>query len=171
MSPFPAEVLEQAASVIDLCRARRLTISTAESCTGGLLSACLTEEAGASEVFERGFVTYSNRSKQDMLGVGPLTLELYGAVSAETALEMALGARSRSRTDLAVAVTGIAGPGGGSAVKPVGLVHIAAASSTIPPLRREFRFGDAGRSEIRLLTLRQALAMVLEILRGAPQRE
>lgn len=171
MSLFPSEVLEQAAAVLELCRAKRLVIATAESCTGGLLSACLTEVAGASDVFERGFVTYSNRSKEEMLGVSQATLSSFGAVSAQTALEMALGARARSKADIAVAVTGIAGPGGGSDIKPVGLVHIAAASSKAAPLRREFRFGDVGRGEIRLLTLQQALKMTLEILRGAAQRE
>jgi nicotinamide-nucleotide amidase len=157
MSLFPADILDQAAAILELCRARRLTLTTAESCTGGLIAACFTEIAGASDVFERGFVTYSNRAKEEMLGVDPQTLTLFGAVSKETALEMAQCARLRARADAAIAVTGIAGPGGGSPEKPVGLVHIAASVSAIPPQHRECRFGETGRSEIRLLTLRQAL--------------
>jgi nicotinamide-nucleotide amidase len=164
MSLFPADVLAQAEAILGLCRKRGLTIATAESCTGGLIAACFTEIAGASDVFERGFVTYSNRAKEEMLGVGPQTLERFGAVSKETAFEMATGARAGATADIAIAVTGIAGPGGGSAEKPVGLVHIAAAFSAMPPLHRECRFGEAGRSEIRLLTLRQALLLTREAL-------
>jgi nicotinamide-nucleotide amidase len=165
MNIFPADILQQAAAILELCRARGLTLATAESCTGGLIAACFTEVAGASDVFERGFVTYSNRAKEEMLGVDPRTLARFGAVSSETALEMALGARVRAKTDLAIAVTGVAGPGGGSAEKPVGLVHIAAAHSITPPLHRECRFGEVGRSEIRMLTLRQALMLTQEALR------
>jgi nicotinamide-nucleotide amidase len=169
VSLFPSDVLHQSAAILELCRARGLTLATAESCTGGLIAACFTEIAGASDVFERGFVTYSNRAKEELLGVDPQTLTLFGAVSAETALEMALGACDRAKTDVSVAVTGIAGPGGGSAEKPVGLVHIAAAFRPLAPVQRECRFGDVGRSEIRLLTLRQALIVTEGLLRETSQ--
>jgi nicotinamide-nucleotide amidase len=165
MSLFPADILEQAAAILEFCRARDLTLATAESCTGGLIAACFTEVAGASDVFERGYVTYSNRAKEEMLGVAAQTLARLGAVSKETALEMAAGARERARTDISIAVTGIAGPGGGSDEKPVGLVHIAAAAQSVPPLHRECRFGEISRSEIRMLTLRQALLLAQEALR------
>jgi nicotinamide-nucleotide amidase len=171
MSLFPADVLDQAAVILELCRARRLTLTTAESCTGGLIAACFTEIGGASDVFERGFVTYSNLAKEEMLGVDPQTLARFGAVSKETALKMALGARDRAKADISIAVTGIAGPGGGSPEKPVGLVHIAASAPAIPPLHRECRFGEVGRSEIRLLTLRQALDLTSKALRPASQRK
>jgi nicotinamide-nucleotide amidase len=165
MSIFPADDLEEAAAILETCRARRLTLATAESCTGGLIAACFTEIAGASDVFERGYVTYSNRAKEELLGVSRETLTRFGAVSRETALEMAQGARKMANTDFAIAVTGIAGPGGGSAEKPVGLVHIAAAAQSVPPLHRECRFGEISRSEIRMLTLRQALLLTQEALR------
>lgn len=123
-----AEIAAAAARVLDLCRARGLKVATAESCTGGLVAGALTDIAGSSDVFDRGFVTYSNEAKQEILGVPPATLTKHGAVSAETAAAMAQGTLARSRADVAVAVTGIAGPGGGSADKPVGLVHFAAAT-------------------------------------------
>jgi nicotinamide-nucleotide amidase len=165
VSLFKADILDQAAAILELCRERRLTLATAESCTGGLIAACFTEIAGASDVFERGFVTYSNRAKEELLGVNAQTLARFGAVSNETALEMAAGARERAKTDIAIAVTGIAGPGGGSAEKPVGLVHLAAAVPSVPPLHRECRFGEISRSEIRMLTLGQALLLTREALR------
>ena len=111
-----------------MSRARGLKIATAESCTGGLVAAALTDIAGSSDVVDRGFVTYSNEAKQAMLGVPAATLKRHGAVSAETAAAMAAGALKNSQADLAVAITGIAGPGGGSKEKPVGLVYFAAAS-------------------------------------------
>jgi nicotinamide-nucleotide amidase len=165
VSLFKPDILEQAAAILELCRERRLTLATAESCTGGLIAACFTEIAGASDVFERGFVTYSNRAKEELLGVNAQTLALFGAVSNETALEMAAGARERAKTDIAIAVTGIAGPGGGSAEKPVGLVHLAVAASSVSLLHRECRFGEISRSEIRILTLGQALLLTREALR------
>src|ERR1700726_4751052 len=122
------ELIEMARALIDLCRARKLTIATAESCTGGLVAATLTEIPGSSDVFDRGFVTYSNDAKQAMLGVPAGTLETFGAVSRETAQAMAQGALDRAGADLAVAITGIAGPGGALPGKPVGLVHLAAAA-------------------------------------------
>ena len=124
------------------CRTRGLNLATAESCTGGLVAAALTEIAGSSDVVDRGFVTYSNEAKQAMLGVPTATLKRYGAVSAQTAAAMAAGALKNSPADVAVAITGIAGPGGGTKQKPVGLVHFAAAPRRTarrpePTLRRD----------------------------------
>jgi nicotinamide-nucleotide amidase len=152
-----------AARLIDTCRARGLMIATAESCTGGLVAAALTDIAGASDVVDCGFVTYSNAAKMAMLGVLPETLEAGGAVSRQAAEAMALGAIEESDADLAVAITGIAGPGGGSAEKPVGLVHFAAASADGALVHREERFGDLGRSDIRRRSVLVALAMLQEL--------
>jgi nicotinamide-nucleotide amidase len=151
--------------VLERCRARGLTVATAESCTGGLVAGALTEIAGSSDVVDRGFVTYSNAAKQAMLGVSTAILERHGAVSRETAEAMARGALAHAPVDLAVAVTGIAGPGGGSAEKPVGLVHFAAAARDGRLIHREQRFGDIGRAEVRLRAVAEALAM-LEALAG-----
>ncbi len=141
---------------------RGIMISTAESCTGGLIAGVLTEIPGSSAVVDRGFVTYTNEAKSDMLGVSAATLGTYGAVSEETALQMVRGALYRSRATVAVAVTGIAGPGGGSANKPVGLVHIAAKNRSGLTSHREMRYGDIGRSEVRLATVKTALEMIRE---------
>jgi len=154
---------DAARRVLDLSRAKRLRIATAESCTGGLVIGALTDIAGSSDVIERGFVTYSNAAKEAMLGVPSATLIAYGAVSRETAEAMARGALNQSPADLAVAVTGIAGPGGGTADKPVGLVHFAAARRNGPQILRERRFGDIGRAEIRRLSVIEALAMLGEL--------
>lgn len=162
MSLFPTEIESLVRALLDTLAARDLTVATAESCTGGLIAAALTEIAGSSKVVDRGFVTYSNQAKQDMLGVRAETLATVGAVSRQTAEEMARGAQSRSGASLTVAVTGIAGPGGGSAEKPVGLVHLAAASRT-RLIHREMRYGDLGRTEIRLATLRTALTLLIEL--------
>ena len=149
--------------VLDLSRAKGLRIATAESCTGGLVISALTDIAGSSDVVDRGFVTYSNAAKEAMLGVPSTTLLAHGAVSRETAEAMARGALSQSPADLAVAVTGIAGPGGGTAGKPVGLVHFAGARRDGPLILRERRFGDIGRAEIRRLAVIEALAMLGEL--------
>jgi nicotinamide-nucleotide amidase len=149
--------------VLDLSRAKRVRIATAESCTGGLVIGALTDIAGSSDVVDRGFVTYSNAAKETMLGVPSTTLAAFGAVSRETAEAMARGALSQSSADLAVAITGIAGPGGGTADKPVGLVHFAAARRNGPLILRERRFGDIGRAEIRRLSVVEALAMLGEL--------
>jgi nicotinamide-nucleotide amidase len=159
------DLTHAATRVLDLCRARGLTIATAESCTGGLVAAALTEIAGSSDVVDRGFVTYSNAAKQAMLGVPAGILDRHGAVSRETAEAMAKGALAHAPADLTVAVTGIAGPGGGSAEKPVGLVHFAAAARDGRLIHREQRFGDVGRTEVRLRAVAEALAM-LEGLAG-----
>jgi nicotinamide-nucleotide amidase len=156
-------IRDTAARVLDACRTRRLTVATAESCTGGLVAGALTEIPGSSDVFDRGFVTYSNAAKQSMLGVAAVILERHGAVSQETAEAMAKGALAASNADLAVAVTGVAGPGGGSADKPVGLVHLAAAARDGQPVHREKRYGDIGRSAVRKEAVAEALTM-LELL-------
>ncbi len=152
-----------AIAVLDACRARGLKLATAESCTGGLVAGALTDIAGSSDVVERGFVTYSNEAKQQMLGVTSETLRDYGAVSRQTAEEMARGAIAHSDAQISVAITGIAGPGGGSADKPVGLVHFAAASRGGALAHREMRYGDIGRAEVRYKSVLQALAMLQEM--------
>jgi nicotinamide-nucleotide amidase len=157
------ELRAVARRVLDACRARKLTIVTAESCTGGLLAAALTEIPGSSDVVDRGFVTYSDAAKQAMLDVPAQVLTEFGAVSRETAEAMARGALARSGADLAVSVTGIAGPGGGSVQKPVGLVHLAAMARQGRTIGRTTRYGEIGRSEVRLRSVAEALAM-LELL-------
>jgi nicotinamide-nucleotide amidase len=154
----------EAAALLEAARARGLHIATAESCTGGLIAALLTEIPGSSDVVERGFVTYSNEAKMELLGVPADTLARVGAVSRETALAMAAGALAQSRAEIAVAVTGVAGPGGGSAEKPVGLVHLAVSAKARAPLHREMRYGDLGRAEVRLATVRTALEMLREAI-------
>jgi nicotinamide-nucleotide amidase len=153
----------QAQALLDICRSRKLTIATAESCTGGLLAATLTEIPGSSDVFDRGFVTYSNKSKQTMLGVPGAILTSQGAVSRATAEAMAAGALVNSGVHLAVSITGIAGPGGGLPGKPIGLVHVAGASDLGRSLHEECRFGDIGRSEVRWASVAVALRMLHEL--------
>jgi nicotinamide-nucleotide amidase len=155
-----ADLLVAARALIDLCRARGRTIAVAESCTGGLLAATLTEIPGSSDVFDRGFVTYSNAAKHAMLGVPQDLLASFGAVSRETAEAMAQGALAHSPADLAAAITGIAGPGGGMPGKPVGLVHLAAAARAGRLTQVERRFGDIGRAAVRRASVAQALAML-----------
>jgi nicotinamide-nucleotide amidase len=154
------ELIAQARELIELCRSRNLKIATAESCTGGLVAATLTDVAGSSDVLERGFVTYSNAAKETMLGVGRPILDRFGAVSRETAEAMAAGALAHAPVDLAVAITGIAGPGGATAGKPVGLVHLAAAHRSGASRHCERRYGDIGRAAVRRATVVEALAML-----------
>lgn len=158
------ELRAAARDVLDACRARNLKLAVAESCTGGLLAAALTEIPGSSDVLDRGFVTYSNAAKQAMLDVPASVLETRGAVSKETAEAMAAGALQRSGADVTAAVTGVAGPGGGTAAKPVGLVHFAAARRGGSLLHRERRYGDLGRAEIRRRSVLDALAMLAEVV-------
>ncbi len=146
------------------CRARGLKIATAESCTGGLVAGALTDIAGSSDVVERGFVTYSNEAKHEMLGVPLSILKKFGAVSRQTAQAMARGALRHSGADLAVAITGIAGPGGATPGKPVGLVHFAAARRG-RLIHREKRYGDIGRRKVRLKSVAEALAMLESLAR------
>jgi nicotinamide-nucleotide amidase len=157
------ELIERASELLDLCRARKLKIAAAESCTGGLVAATLTEIAGSSDVFERGFVTYSNEAKIAMLGVPASVLEAHGAVSRETAEAMAEGALAHAPADLAVSITGIAGPGGAVAGKPVGLVHFGGASRGGQRLHRERRYGSIGRAQVRHASVLEALAMLREL--------
>ena len=156
--------------VLDLCRARGLTVSTAESCTGGLVAGALTDIAGSSDVVDRGFVTYSNQAKIEVLGVSPATLAAHGAVSEETAREMVAGLLRTARTSLGVSITGIAGPGGGSAEKPVGLVHFAAANDKGDILVRREVFAGQDRAGVRRLSVLTALAMLAEMAAQAPAR-
>jgi len=157
---FPQDLLVRAQSLLEACRARGIRVATAESCTGGLISALLTEIAGSSDVFERGFVTYSNAAKAELLDVPQDFIAEHGAVSAPVARAMAEGALGHSRAELAVSVTGVAGPGGGTADKPVGLVHFALAHHGGITQTEERRFGDIGRTAIRLESVRVALALL-----------
>ncbi|WP_377289085.1 CinA family protein [Rhizobium sp. SG2393] len=163
MTLWPGDIEATAADLIASLKAAGLMAATAESCTGGLIAGALTEISGSSAVVDRGFVTYSNEAKMDLLGVSADTLARVGAVSQETALEMVAGALKNSRADVAVAVTGIAGPGGGSPEKPVGLVHIAAGTKGGARLHREMRYGDLGRTGVRLATLSTALEMLRDV--------
>ncbi|GAC1341107.1 MAG: CinA family protein [Beijerinckiaceae bacterium] len=157
-----AEIERQASALITLYQRRKLLIVTAESCTGGLVAGTLTAIAGSSRVVERGFVTYSNEAKTEVLGVPAELIERIGAVSADVALQMADGALAHSRGDVAVSVTGIAGPSGGSEQKPVGLVYFACARRGYPPKIVEKRFGDIGRTEVRLKSVKVALDLLRE---------
>jgi len=163
---FPRDIRDLAIEVLDGARRAGLTIATAESCTGGLVVGALTSIAGSSDVVDRGFVTYSNTAKTQMLGASPALIARHGAVSPEVAIAMADGALKASGAGLAVSITGIAGPGGGSAEKPVGLVHFALARGQRPALHREMRFGDIGRETVRLASVRVALEMLLSAVAG-----
>ncbi len=149
-----------AARLLDAARGAKLRIVTAESCSGGLIAGLLTEIPGSSDVVERGFVTYSNEAKEELLGVSAALIGRHGAVSAEVARAMAQGALKNSRAQLAVAVTGVAGPGGGTAEKPVGLVYLAALRQGGDPHIKELRLGDIGRGAIRLATVSEALKLL-----------
>jgi nicotinamide-nucleotide amidase len=163
------EMIEAARALLDLCRVKKLTLATVESCTGGLLSATLTEVSGSSDIFERGYVTYSNTAKQQ-IGVAAATLKTFGAVSRETAEALALGALANAPVALSVSITGIAGPDGGTQEKPVGLVHFAAAAARSGRLLHfEHRFGNIGRSEVRRRSVLRAIAMVRELAAAEPQ--
>lgn len=152
--------------VLAACRARGIMLATAESCTGGLIAGALTDIAGSSDVVDRGFVTYSNEAKIEMIGVSAATLEAFGAVSRETASEMAAGALARSRADIALSVTGVAGPGGGSPEKPVGLVWFGLAVTGLPVTTQHRLFEDKGRDFIRRETVRTALSIAIAALGG-----
>ncbi|MBN9236282.1 MULTISPECIES: CinA family protein [Phyllobacteriaceae] len=158
------DLTELADRFLKTCAARGIMAATAESCTGGMIVAHLTDIAGSSTVVDRGFVTYSNEAKMDMLGVEPATLRAFGAVSAETAREMAAGALARSRAGITLAVTGIAGPDGGSLEKPVGLVWFGMALSGRPAVAEQRIFDNRGRDFIRRETVRHALEMGLKAL-------
>ena len=165
------DLIRQVAELLDVCRERQLLLATAESCTGGLLTAYLTQVAGASDVVERGFITYSNASKRELLGIDQEMLDQFGAVSREVALSMAAGALWRSKASISVAVTGLAGPGGGSVDKPVGLVHFATAKRvSVSTEQLDFSaihhveaFGDIGRAQVQ----EASVAVALTLLRQA----
>jgi nicotinamide-nucleotide amidase len=156
--------LEDTASLLGELRTRHLKLATAESCTGGMIAARLTDIAGSSDVVERGFVTYSNEAKTELLDVPVALIAAHGAVSEPVARAMAEGAIARSHADIAVAVTGVAGPGGGTAAKPAGLVHLAVATRGGSTRHRERRFGDIGRAQVRALTVAAAFQLVREAL-------
>jgi nicotinamide-nucleotide amidase len=157
-SLFPAAALDAARQVLERCRSKGLRLATAESCTGGLIAACLTELPGSSAVVDRGFVVYDNAAKEALLGVSTASLARHGAVSERVAREMAEGCLQRAPVQLAIAVTGIAGPDGGTTEKPVGLVHLAVASPGAPT-RHERRIFAGDRQAVRLATLIAALSL------------
>ncbi|MDE1566997.1 CinA family protein [Aquabacter sp. P-9] len=157
-----ADIYAAAERVLSACRAGGLTLATAESCTGGLVAGALTAVPGSSDVVDRGFVTYSNAAKMQMIDVPEATLAAHGAVSEETARAMAEGALAAAGVGVSVAITGVAGPGGGSAEKPVGLVHFASARKGGVTRHREMRFGPLSRDEIRRRSVLVALEMLAE---------
>lgn len=163
---FSDRLLNLARLVLDDAAQRRLKIVTAESCTGGLLSGLLVEIPGSSKVLERGFVTYSNKAKEEVLGIPGDMIADYGAVSEPVVRAMAEGALEESRANMSIAITGIAGPGGGTRLKPVGTVHFALARENAPIRHRLEQFDDIGRNEVRLASLETALNMLLESING-----
>jgi nicotinamide-nucleotide amidase len=154
----------EATTLIDRCRAAGVILASGESCTDGLIAAILTEVPGSSDVVERGFVTYSNRAKTDLLGVPKTLIDEHGAASEPVARAMAEGVLAASPAAIAIAVTGIAGPGGGTADKPVGLVHLAVASRGGNHIHERQLFGDRSRRQIRLLTVHRAFALIGAVL-------
>ncbi|MGC2827582.1 MAG: CinA family protein [Pseudolabrys sp.] len=152
-----------AKALLDICTKKKLTLATAESCTGGLVAATISEIAGSSLVLDRGFIAYSNSAKQQMLGVMPATIDIYGAVSTECAEELAKGALAHASVDLAVSITGIAGPTGAVPGKPIGLVYFCAASRSGRVIAHDRKYGDIGRANVRRESVLQALAMLQEL--------
>ena len=165
---FDPDLETRAKKLVERYSAAGLMLATAESCTGGLVAGLITEIAGSSAVLDRGFVTYSNEAKVGMLGVSVETLAAVGAVSEATAREMAAGALEHSRADVTVSITGVAGPGGGSAEKPVGLVHFACARRDGPIVHVERRFGDLGRAAVRRAAIEQALDLLENAVQPRP---
>lgn len=159
-----ADIVRQAAEFLSAARDKGELVATAESCTAGLLAATLTAVPGCSDVFERGFVTYSNTAKSEMLGVPYWLIEKHGAVSEDVARAMAGGALTHSNASLAVAVTGIAGPDGGTPEKPVGLVHFAAGRPEGPMHHERVVFGDLGRAEVRRRSVERALSLLRSLV-------
>ena len=157
---YPDRLRNLCLLTMDEARERRIKIATAESCTGGLLAGLFTEFSGSSDIFDRGFVTYSNRAKEEVLGIPGDLIADYGAVSEAVARLMAEAALEISRANLALSITGIAGPGGGTPMKPVGTVHIACARENKAVLHEACYFGDIGRHEVRMATLETALNMI-----------
>ena len=161
---FNASLISKAEEIIKILKSKNLKIVTAESCTAGLICALLTEVSGASEIFDRSFVTYSNEAKEAMICVKKSTLEKFGAVSEEVAEEMALGALKNSNADMCISVTGVAGPNGGTLEKPIGLVFISLADKKGYVRVRKFNFGQNSRYEIRKSTIIEALSLILDYL-------
>ncbi len=159
-----ADIVQQATEFLSAARDKGELVATAESCTAGLLAATLTAVPGCSDVFERGFVTYSNTAKSEMLGVPYWLIEKHGAVSEDVARAMAGGALTHSNASLAVAVTGIAGPDGGTPEKPVGLVHFAAGRPEGPMHHERVVFGDLGRAEVRRRSVERALSLLRSLV-------
>lgn len=168
MSGLIAET--KAIAVLEACRHKGMLLATAESCTGGLIAASLTDIGGSSDVIDRGFITYSNDAKREMLGVPPELIAAHGAVSQEVALAMAAGALTHSRASVAVSATGIAGPGGGTETKPVGLVWFGLALKGKPPTAICHIFDDHGRASIRNAAVNAALDMILKALSDDQER-
>ena len=160
---FPAPLIAKAADLLEAYRRAGLKVATAESCTGGLIAGCLTEIPGASDVVERGFLTYSNEAKHDLLGVPMALIRAHGAVSAEVAEAMAVGGLERSPADAVVSATGIAGPGGATADKPVGLVYLGAARRGLAPAHQRHVFAGA-RGAVRLAAVEAALDLLRRVL-------
>ena len=158
------EMKDRAAALLDAYKAKGLKIATAESCTGGLVAALLTEISGSSAVVERGFVTYSNEAKTDLVGVPADLIAAHGAVSEPVARAMAEGALAHSRADVTVGITGVAGPTGGTTTKPVGLVHFGLARKGVATLHLERRYGDLGRETIRRRAVEDALSLLEQAL-------
>lgn len=160
MALFTEVFIKKATALLDACKEAKINLATAESCTGGMVAALMTEIPGAADIFERGFVTYSNSAKTEMLGVTPELIAAHGAVSEQVAQAMAEGALQKSYAQLAVSLTGIAGPSGGSEDKPVGLVYIATAHADKPTQCKEYRFkGD--RHAVRLQSVEEAIRMLM----------
>lgn len=161
---FPEHIRTLAMRVLAEARGLGLHIATAESCTGGLIAGALTEIPGSSDVVDRGFITYTNQAKTDLLGVPVALIAEHGAVSEDVARAMAEGALAHAHAQLAVSCTGIAGPSGGSASKPVGLVHLAAARAGQTTLHAECRFGDIGRDRVRIRSVEEALKLLFQAM-------
>lgn len=161
---FPDHLIMGARLIIGDCEDRRLKITTAESCTGGLVAGCLTEIPGSSKVLERGYVVYSNRAKEDILGIPGDLIADAGAVSEAVARMMAESALNESRANISIAITGIAGPGGGSRMKPVGTVHFAAARENRAIIHEMHQFGDIGRTEIRIRSVEVAFELLRRLI-------
>ena len=163
---FPDDIVALANEVLEAAKEQGVKIATAESCTAGLVAGALTAISGSAEVVERGFVTYSNESKTELLGVEAQLVEDAGAVSEQVARAMAEGALKRSRADIAVSITGIAGPTGGTPLKPVGLVHFAVAVKDGQTTHRQELFGALGRERVRLASVKVALNLLVGRLKG-----
>ncbi|MEH6405017.1 MAG: CinA family protein [Sneathiella sp.] len=162
---YPEDISALATQVIEACKAKKWYVATAESCTGGLIGGALTDIAGSSAVVDRGFITYTNKAKMQVLGVKSETLRAVGAVAEQTACEMAAGALKNSTSAITVAVTGIAGPGS-AGDKPAGRVHLAVATKDGIADHRQMDYGDIGRAEVRLATVKTALEMLLKVAKA-----